>query len=216
MPETGMMGGWPGGVVERPGYGMSMDGQGMEAGVGTLTGADLIRAQGIWTILREDLRTHHGELSRPGLQTLWIYRIGTWATTLPPGLRQLVGLVYSLGRRFCRNVYGIELMRSARIGRRLLIAHQHGIVFHQFGTIGDDCVVRQGVTFGIGSGADWTRGQGPVVGNNVSFAPGVIVIGNVSIGDNVSIGPNCVVSADVPADRSLFIPPPRVIPREPE
>lgn len=192
-----------------------MDGQPAD-GAGTLTGPDLIRAHGIWTILREDLRTHQGELSRPGLQTLWIYRIGTWALTLPPGLRQLVGLVYSLGRRFCRNVYGIEVMRSARIGRRLLIAHQNGIVIHQFATIGDDCVVRQGVTFGIGSGADWVPGQGPVIGNNVSFAPGVIVIGNVTIGDNVSIGPNCVVSADVPANRSLFIPPPRVIPREPE
>ena len=176
-------------------------------------GAALFRRVGLLAVLREDLRTHRGEILRPGLQALWVYRIGTWAGTLPPVLRQGMGLVYFLGQRFCRNVYGIELMRSARIGRRFLIGHQHGIVIHQYASIGDDCAVRQGVTFGIGT--DWVPGQGPVIGNNVSFAPGAIVIGNVTIGDNVSVGPNCVVSADVPADRSLFIPPPRVLPRAP-
>ncbi len=180
---------------------------------GPARGAALIRQMGLLAVLREDLRTHRGEILRPGLQALWVYRIGTWAGTLPPVLRQVMGLVYFLGQRFCRNFYGIELMRSARIGRRFLIGHQHGIVIHQYASIGDDCAVRQGVTFGIGT--EWVPGQGPVIGNNVSFAPGAIVIGNVTIGDNVSVGPNCVVSADVPADRSLFIPPPRVIPREP-
>ena len=184
-----------------------------EAAEAAPRGAALIRQMGLLAVLREDLRTHQGALSRPGLQTLWNYRIGTWAGTLPPGLRQLAGLVYFLGHRFCRNVYGIELFRTARIGRRFLIGHQHGIVIHQYASIGDDCSVRQGVTFGIGT--EWVPGQGPVIGNNVSFAPGAIVIGNVRIGDNVSVGPNCVVSTDVPADRSLFIPPPRVIPREP-
>ena len=49
-----------------------------------------------------------------------------------------------------RNVYGIELYPTARIGRRFCIAHQHGIVIHKLAMIGDDCLVRQGVTIGAG------------------------------------------------------------------
>jgi serine O-acetyltransferase len=191
---------------------MAADGAEIARGEQCLVGADLIRSMGLWAILREDMRTHRNETSRPGLHTLWNYRIGVWGKTLPQPFRLAVGALYFLGHRFCRNFYGIELHRTARIGRRLLIAHQNGIVIHQYATIGDDCIVRQGVTFGIGT--EWIRGQGPVIGSNVSFAPGAMVIGNVTIGDNVSVGPNCVISADVPADRALFLPPPRVLPRD--
>ncbi|RMH46910.1 MAG: serine acetyltransferase [Alphaproteobacteria bacterium] len=177
-----------------------------------LTGAALIRAMGLRAILAEDIRTHRGEWSRPGLQALIIHRIGVWATTLPRPWRWPFDILYAVGFRFCRNFYGIELRRTARIGRRLEIGHQHGIVIHDHATIGDDCVLRQGVTFGIAN--EWIPGRGPVIGNRVSFGPGTAIIGNITIGDDVQIGPNCVISADVPAGRTLFVPPPRVIPRE--
>lgn len=50
---------------------------------GPARGAALIRQMGLLAVLREDLRTHRGEILRPGLQALWVYRIGTWAGTLP-------------------------------------------------------------------------------------------------------------------------------------
>lgn len=174
----------------------------------------MIRQTGFWAIIAEDFRTHRRELSRPGFQTLFVHRVGVYARTLPRLLSLPLDLLYVLGYRFCRAFYGIEVRRTANLGRRLEIGHQHGIVIHDFIRMGDDCTIRQGVTFGISN--SWEPGRGPTVGNNVSFGVGAVIIGNVKIGDNVSVGPNCVVSADVPSDRTLFVPPPRAIPREVE
>jgi len=178
----------------------------------SLQGVDLVRQVGLWNILKEDYATNQKQLSKAGFQTLVNYRLGTYARTLPRILGFPFDVIYYLGFRFCRSFYGIELRRSAKIGRRFEIGHQHGIVIHDFASFGDDCVVRQGVTFGITN--EWIRGEGPVIGNNVSFGVGTVVIGNVTIGDNVTIGPNCVISADIPSDRILFVPPPRTLPKE--
>lgn len=175
------------------------------------TGADLIRRNGLRRVMLEDFRAHGGAFFSPGLHTVWVYRIGVWASTLPRGVRMPFSALYMLGHWFCKVFYSIELERSAKIGRRFRIGHQGAIVIHRFATFGDDCLVRQGVTLGSGSG--WTKGRGPVIGDNVHFGPGAVVVGNIRIGDNVRIGPNCVVTTDVPSDRVLFAPPPRVFPR---
>lgn len=173
--------------------------------------AAMLRAVGFWRVLGEDIRQHRREWSRPGLHTLLVHRIGVYAKTLAMPLRLPLDLVYVLGWRFCRSFYGIELRRSTFIGRRFEIGHQHGIVLHDYARFGDDCVVHQGVTFGIST--EWEKGKGPVIGNDVSFGVGAVIIGNVTIGDNVTVGPNCVVSTDVPANRTLFVPPPRALPK---
>lgn len=175
--------------------------------------AEMIRKTGFWKIVAEDFRVHRRDITKPGFQTLFVHRVGVYATSLPRILSLPLDIFYALGYRFCRAFYGIEVRRTAQLGRRLEIGHQHGIVLHDYLRIGDDCVIRQGVTFGISN--EWEPGKGPVVGNHVSFGVGAVIVGNVTIGDNVSVGPNCVVSADVPSDRTLFIPPPRVIPRDP-
>lgn len=178
------------------------------------TEAARIRAVGFWKIVGEDYRRHRRDWSKPGFRALWIHRVGVYATTLRRPIRWPVSAIYMVGFRFCRSFYGIELRRTANIGRRFEIGHQHGIVIHDYARFGDDCLVRQGVTFGVSN--EWIRGKGPVIGNNVSFGVGSVIMGNVSIGDNVTIGPNCVISSDVPANRTLFVPPPRVIPKEVE
>ncbi len=179
-----------------------------------LQGADLIKDMGLIAVVKEDFQTNQRQLSKAGFQTLLNYRLGTYARTLPKILGLPFDVIYYLGFRFCRSFYGIELRRTAKIARRFEIGHQHGIVIHDFASFGNDCAVRQGVTFGIAN--TWVPGEGPVIGNNVSFGVGTVVIGNVTIGDNVTIGPNCVVSADIPSDRTLFVPPPRVLPKQVE
>lgn len=178
------------------------------------TEAAMLRRVGFWRVIAEDFRTHRRELSRPGFLTLFVHRVGVYAKALPFALSLPLDIFYYLGYRFCRAFFGIEVRRTANLGRRLEIGHQHGIVIHDHITMGDDCTIRQGVTFGISN--EWEAGKGPVIGKNVSFGVGVVVMGNVTIGDNVNVGPNCVISADVPADRTLFVPPPRALPRAPE
>ena len=177
-----------------------------------MTGAELIKEVGLIALLKEDWNTHFRQLTAPGLWAVMIYRFGVWSSLLPQPFKWLGIAIYVLAQRTIRNVCGIELERSVKVGRRLNLGHQHGIVIHRHATIGDDVLIRHGVTFG--RGARWTHNEGPVIGNRVEFSPGVVVIGNVNIGDDVSVGPNCVVSQNVPAGRSLFVPPPRSLPKK--
>jgi serine O-acetyltransferase len=177
-------------------------------------GADLIRAVGFWKIVAEDFRINEGHLAWAGFQAMFVYRFGTWTDLIRfRPLQRFMRLLYRLGHIWVRNLYGIELERTVKVGRRLRLAHQHGIVIHVFAEIGDDVLIRHNVTFG--AGAFWTDEGGPKIGSRVSFGPGTVVAGNVQIGDDVSIGPNCTITTDIPANRSVFVPPPRVLPKAP-
>lgn len=172
----------------------------------------MLKAVGLRAVIGEDLRQHRGGWLKPGFQALLVHRLGVFSSVCRQPLRAALLIVSKVGFLLCRNVYGIELPRSVNVGRRLELGHQHGIVIHTHARIGDDCVIRQGVTFGAGIG--WIEGQGPVIGNRVHFGVGTVVVGNVTIGDDVTIGPNCVISRDVPANCTLFVPPPRMIPKQ--
>lgn len=174
-------------------------------------GSDLIRHQGLWKTLVEDYRVNPRDPFASGYIALLGYRYGTWTRTLrSPILRKLFRVPYWALYIISRNVLGIEIYDTVKIGRRLNLAHQGGIVVHLNAEIGDDCVIRHGVTFG--AGGSWIP-KGPVVGDRVSFGPGAVVMGPVTIGDDVTIGPNCTISADIPPKTFVAMPPPRVLPR---
>jgi serine O-acetyltransferase len=165
--------------------------------------------------MREDWNATGRDPSRPGLHAVLVYRFGFWQRGLPKALRLLLFPIYILMYWFVRNMYGIELPATARIGRRFWIAHQSGIVIHLFAEIGDDCLIRQNVTLGA-AGEDWRRG--PKLGDRVEVGAGAVIIGGVNIGDDVRVGPNAVVMTNVPAGArvvatpSRIIPPPRAVP----
>lgn len=137
-----------------------------------------------------------------------MYRIARWASGGPRYRRPLLAITYIM-HVFIRNVYGIELYREASIGRRFVIGHQGGIVIHQYCTIGNDCMIRQGAT--IGAVDDFTPESAPIIGNNVEIGSGAVIMGKIRVGDNVRIGPNAVVSTDVPDNSTVFAPPSRII-----
>lgn len=161
--------------------------------------------------LREDYARHHRDWTLPGFRALAVYRFGAAVTGMPNGLRRKVLIrVYRMLRRRVRNRYGIELYATAKIGRRLLIAHQSDIVIHEFATIGDDCLIRQGVTLGASRDLDFVA-EAPILGNRVEVGAGAKIIGAVTIGDDVKIGPNCVVLTNVAAGSSVVPPFPRLL-----
>ena len=179
---------------------------------GSVKGSSLIRKMGFWSVVAEDYRTHRKKLLTPGFQAMFVYRFGTWVDTIKfKPIYFAMNLLWHGMYRWVRNFYGIELEKTVQAGRRLELGHQHGIVIHAFATIGDDVLIRHNVTFGMGN--DWTPGVGPVIGNRVEFSPGVVLVGNIQVGDDVSIGPGCVVTTNVPSSRTLFVPPPRVMPK---
>jgi serine O-acetyltransferase len=159
-------------------------------------------------LMREDWHTHLREPSRPGLHAVWLQRFGAWRYCLPVTARKPASLLYRGLHLFVRNVYGIEVPESTRLGRRVLIAHQSGIVIDRHAEIGDGSVIHHNVT--IASPEEGNRGA-PRLGRNVFVGAGAIIVGAITIGDDARIGPNVVVTRNVPPGAVLFAPAPRTI-----
>lgn len=147
--------------------------------------------------LREDWQTYGKDISRQGLWVMCVFRFGQWRYRIgPPLLRKPFSLVYRVLRTFCQVATGIELHCETKVGRRLLIEHFGGIIVSGDTVIGDDVVIRQGVTIGLSHTGQ--RGA-PVIGNRVDIGAGAKILGGITIGDDAVIGANAVVIRDVPA-----------------
>jgi serine O-acetyltransferase len=149
-------------------------------------------------LIREDLKVHGGDWTRPGFRALAVYRFGVWRIGVQPKIvRAPLSVLYRHLYRRVRNHYGIELPYSASVGRRVVIEHQSGIVIHGATVIGDDCIIRQNCTFGIRNVEHLTKA--PVLGRGVDVGAGAVILGDITIGDFAHIGANAVVLCDVPA-----------------
>lgn len=106
---------------------------------------------------------------------------------------------------------GIEIHPGAKIGRRLVIDHGHGVVIGETAEIGDDVLIYQGVTLG-GTGKD-TGKRHPTIGNNVMISTGAKVLGPFKVGDNSRVAAGAVVLEEVPPDCTVVGVPARVVRR---
>lgn len=162
--------------------------------------------------LREDYATNDRKGTwtfwTPGFQAAAVYRLGVWCNCIRPRVfRAPLRLAIGLVNFFVRNFYGTEIYPTANIGRRLRIAHQHGIVIHSRAEIGDDCLLRQGVTIG----ADGRNLAAPQLGNRVKIGAGAVIAGPIIVGDDVTIGPNAVVMTNVPHGSIVASPQSRIM-----
>lgn len=166
---------------------------------------------GFWTLVKEDYLVNGCDWTRPGFRAMFMYRFGVWRMSVRFRILRIpLSILYRMMHRYVRNHYGIELHYTARIGRRFHIAHQGGIVIHEHAVIGDDCLIRQGVT--IGAAGEYDPAKAPRLGNKVDVGAGAMILGKVTIGDNARIGPNAVVMMNVPANSMAVAQPARVIP----
>ncbi|MCI3924306.1 hypothetical protein MO973_29195 [Paenibacillus sp. TRM 82003] len=169
---------------------------------------------GILAQLKEDVAVNGGLLT-PGTHAVVVHRLGAWARSdaAPAWARGTLGRkLGTLGHVVVRNVYGIELPPTTVLGRRVRIAHQNGIVVHPNSRIGDDCVIRQGVSIGAGMGdGERFAKQAPVLGRGVSVGAGAVVVGGVKVGDDAVIGPNATVMTNVKPGVRVLAPPPRML-----
>jgi serine O-acetyltransferase len=165
-------------------------------------------------LAREDLESHDGDWTRPGFQALLVHRFGNWRMSIRT---RMLRVPFSICSRALftavRNFYGIEIPFTAQIGRRVIFEHQHGIVVHGSSVIGDDCIIRQGVTLGIRRMDRLT--EAPVLGRGVNVGAGAKILGRVFIGDHADIGANAVVLEDVPARALAIGVPARQVSRTP-
>jgi serine O-acetyltransferase len=168
------------------------------------------RQQTLWEQLKEDYDTNLRDWSSPGFRALAVYRFGAWRLRQRSWVRRPLFYVWRSLHRYVRNRYGIELHGTAALGRRVRIAHQGAIVIHPHATIGDDCLIRQGVTIGAAAG-DAGPGTAPTLERGVELGAGAVVAGKIRIGEGARIGPNVAVTRNVPAGAIVVAPAPRTI-----
>jgi serine O-acetyltransferase len=165
---------------------------------------------GFWALVREDWVTNGRDWTRPGFRALFMYRLGVWRMGIRWRLlRWPFSVLYRVLHRWVRNHYGIELHYTAKVGRRVTIAHQGAIVIHEGAEIGDECVIRQGVT--LGAAGHYSAVEAPRLGRGVNVGAGVVIMGSVTIGDGAKIGPNAVVMGHVPGGAIATAAPARII-----
>jgi serine O-acetyltransferase len=109
-------------------------------------------------------------------------------------------------------VYGIELPYSVKLGQRVVIEHAGAIVIHGSAEIGDECILRQGVT--LGNRYLEKPFDAPRLGKRVNVGAGAKILGAVYVGDDAQIGANAVVLCDVPAGATAVGIPARIIARQ--
>lgn len=175
--------------------------------------SELTRDAGFCELVREDYARHQRDWTRPGFRAMFVYRFGVWRMRIKSKmLRYPFSFLYRRLFIRVRNRYGIELPYSAKLGRRVVIEHQHGIVIHGNTVIGNDCYIRQGCTLGNKS-LDAVF-DAPILGNGVNVGAGAKILGKVTIGDGASIGANAVVVKDVPDGATAVGIPAKVLERK--
>lgn len=162
--------------------------------------------------VKEDWDENGRDWTRPGFRALAVHRFGNWRMSVEQKLlRAPLSVLYRMGERHCRNVYGIELPYSAKVGRRVKIEHQGGIVVHGDSVIGDECTIRQGVTLGM-KNTDKAF-DAPTLERGVDVGAGAVILGAIVVGEGASVGANAVVVKDVEAGAVAVGVPARVIGR---
>jgi serine O-acetyltransferase len=146
--------------------------------------------------LREDFRCYGNDLTRQGLWVMLVYRFGRWRYTIGNRwLRLPFSVLYKALKLLSQILTGIDLPCEVTVGRRLIIEHFGGIIISGDAVIGDDVVIRNGVTIGL---KHTGIAGAPTIGNRVDIGAGAKILGKIHIGDDVAIGANAVVLQDIP------------------
>jgi len=161
--------------------------------------------------LREDYRMHEGTVSSQGFWVMIPYRFGQWRYRIGfRPLRMPLSFIYRVMKTLSQILTGIDLPCEVKIGRRFRIDHFGGIIISGDAVIGDDVVIRNGVTIGLKKREE---PGSPVIGNRVEVGAGAKILGKIRIGDDVVIGANAVVITDIPSNSIAVGIPARIIPR---
>jgi serine acetyltransferase len=99
-------------------------------------------------------------------------------------------------RTYSLFLLGVDIPVSTRIGKNLQIHHGFGLVIHPNAVIGDNVILRHGVT--IGAIHPDAESDAPILGDHVDVGAGAILLGGIKIGSHAKIGAGAIVTRDVP------------------
>lgn len=158
----------------------------------------------------EDLSVSREGLLSLGFWALQIYRFGHLRYRFQSKIiRYPLAIIHIFLSKLSEIFFGITIGVSTKIGRRLIIEHSGGIVIHGNVVIGDDCIIRQGVT--LGNKVIMQPLDAPSLGDRVNIGAGAKILGKVFVGNDVDIGANAVVIKDIPSNSLAVGIPARII-----
>lgn len=164
-----------------------------------------------WSLIREDLQTHDGNVFEQGFMAIALHRFGNWRMGIKTKvLRAPCTLLYRILFKWVEWNCGITLPYNVKLGRRVRIWHHGAMILHAR-SIGNDVHIRQCTTFGVAH-----RGRNraiPIIGDRVDIGCGASILGHVQIGNDAVIGAHSVVLSDVPPGGLAVGVPARVIRR---
>jgi len=164
-------------------------------------------------LLAEDFATYDRNLTQPGLWAVVAHRLGDSATHRSPGFgKTLLDAAHRTLSRAVDLVWGIQLPREVRLGRRVRIWHS-GCMHLNARTIGDDVHLRHDTTLGPLRGMAPESEQLPVIEARVELGAGVCVLGDVCVGHDSFVGANSLVIKTVSPNSIVLGVPARQVPR---
>ncbi|MBR1416981.1 MAG: serine acetyltransferase [Bacilli bacterium] len=98
--------------------------------------------------------------------------------------------IYRLRRNLLGAKIGVQITENC-FQKGLLICHHGSIVVNRFARIGENAILHGCNCIGSIDNDDC-----PIIGNNVEFGVGSIVLGKVKLADNIKIGANSTVLKD--------------------
>lgn len=161
-------------------------------------------------MVKADLRAN--PRNPKGILLCLLYRLAHGVLLMPPLMRPLGLLYVGFYKLITEYVLGTEIHWRATIGPGMHISHGYGLVIHSNALIGQNPVLRHGVTIGVSHRG--AHDDVPIIGDDVEFGANSIVVGKIRIGDRAKIGAGAVVVKSVPDDAVAVGNPARIIVKE--
>ena len=165
-------------------------------------------------VLTEDFTTYDRSLVEPGFWAVAVHRFGTRLTQVEPAvLRRPLEATHKVLFTAVDWMWGINLPRSTRVGRRVRIWH-NGSIFLNARSIGNDVQIRQDTTLGSVQIDDRARPEHlPVIEDGADIGSGACILGGITLGKGTVVGANTVVLQSVAPGQTVFGVPAKVMPK---
>lgn len=106
-------------------------------------------------------------------------------------------------------LFGCDIARGAKIGAGFYMPHPSGVVIGEFATIGENCIIHQGVT--LGARGEEYESANPTLEDFVEIGTGAKLLGKLQISKYAVVGANSVVLQDIPKFAVVVGIPARVV-----
>lgn len=146
------------------------------------------------------------------MNAVHLYRASHWL------YQKKIPLLPKIVRNIIFLLFNSYIPPSAVIGKNTVFAYGAiGVVIHSNCSIGDGCVLGQGITIGAAEGYFSQQIQrSPTIGNNCYIAAGAKILGDIVIGNNCIIGAGALVLTSIPDNSIVVGAPAKVIKSTPD